>query len=249
MGSHVQWLKYLLYLDLSAAHPFDFATEHCQAMRSGSSVNFCNRVMADSAVAAEEIDTVVAFFGKTPFRWFVDEQDTEQIAKLEQQGLRYTGYHPAMQCDITQLEDKPYHPDMVIKEVTSQEEFNLWLAVAARGMEIAVQEKQLFMAHILRYGTSGSVHLYLAFYQGIPAATSMVIQRGAMASLHSVTTLPEYRGKGIGYAISHKPLVAMKNLGATTAILLASDMGKPVYEKIGFTVYAVYKKYEKLMRE
>ncbi len=57
--------------------------------------------------------------------------------------------------------------------------------------------------------------------------------------LHLVATLPAYRGKGLGYAVSQKPLIDAQQRGASHAILLASEMGKPVYQKIGFKEYAL----------
>lgn len=47
-----------------------------------------------------------------------------------------------------------------------------------------------------------------------------------------VATLPEYRGRGYGEALTRHALGADRN---RPAVLLASDPGRPVYERIGFT--------------
>lgn len=52
--------------------------------------------------------------------------------------------------------------------------------------------------------------------------------------------LDYYRNKGLGYAISHKPLLDARNRGFKQTILLASSKGRPLYNRIGFKEYASY---------
>jgi len=54
-------------------------------------------------------------------------------------------------------------------------------------------------------------------------------------------TIPAYRKRGLGFAVSRHALVEAKKNGYKTALLFASVMGKPLYEKIGFREYALYK--------
>ena len=59
-----------------------------------------------------------------------------------------------------------------------------------------------------------------------------------VCGLYFVGTLPEARKKGIGFSITQRPLMEAKKLGYKAAILQASNMGRPVYLKLGFKEYS-----------
>lgn len=47
---------------------------------------------------------------------------------------------------------------------------------------------------------------------------------------------PPYRGQGIARKLTERAIAYLKSLGCTQAILHASASGKPVYDRLGFTV-------------
>jgi GNAT superfamily N-acetyltransferase len=51
-----------------------------------------------------------------------------------------------------------------------------------------------------------------------------------------VGTIPSARGLGIGAAITLKPLLDARAQGYRYGVLFATEMGQPVYERIGFRV-------------
>lgn len=76
---------------------------------------------------------------------------------------------------------------------------------------------------------------FLALYNnGVIVATTMVFVLKEIAGLHFVGTNPDYRGKGFGSKITQYALKYAKDSGCSTAVLQASKLGKPMYEKIGF---------------
>ena len=87
------------------------------------------------------------------------------------------------------------------------------------------------------------MRFYVGYYKNEPCAASMLILRKDITDIHWVGTLPAYRKKGIGHAISHWPLHDIKNK-VTNAILFASEMGKPLYESMGFITVAESQVYE-----
>ncbi len=63
---------------------------------------------------------------------------------------------------------------------------------------------------------------------------------GVMNDLYVV---PEARGRGIGGAMTVAPLLDARALGYRVGILQASDMGLPVYRRLGFQVYCQMRHY------
>lgn len=55
-----------------------------------------------------------------------------------------------------------------------------------------------------------------------------------MAGVQFVATLPEARGQGLGGAMSLAPLLEARQVGYRIGILQSSEMGFPVYRRLGF---------------
>jgi ribosomal protein S18 acetylase RimI-like enzyme len=52
--------------------------------------------------------------------------------------------------------------------------------------------------------------------------------------MYCVATLPEARGKGIGAAVTLKPLQEARAAGYRVGVLQSSELGFNVYKKLGF---------------
>jgi GNAT superfamily N-acetyltransferase len=58
--------------------------------------------------------------------------------------------------------------------------------------------------------------------------------------LGNILVPPEYRGKGIGNALTKHLVEYFKSKGCSHQLLIASEMGKNIYNKIGFEVSSTY---------
>jgi ribosomal protein S18 acetylase RimI-like enzyme len=76
--------------------------------------------------------------------------------------------------------------------------------------------------------------MYLGRLAGEPVATNMLFTGAGVASIYGVATVPAARGRGIGGAISLKPLLDAREAGYRQAVLFATDEGKGCYTRIGF---------------
>lgn len=78
---------------------------------------------------------------------------------------------------------------------------------------------------------------YLALHDGGPVATSQLFLGAGVAGLYCVRTIPPPRRRGIGAAVTLKPLLDAREMGCRIGVLASSPMGEPMYRRIGFREY------------
>lgn len=83
----------------------------------------------------------------------------------------------------------------------------------------------------------GPTRSFLALDGDVPVATGMVYYGSGVAGIYCVATIERARGKGFGSRVTQACLAAAVEDGSRVAILQASTMGRPVYEKLGFREY------------
>jgi predicted GNAT family acetyltransferase len=71
----------------------------------------------------------------------------------------------------------------------------------------------------------------VCYYQLLPTISN---KKGNTGYIQNVFTLPNYRGRGYATELLNKIIVDAKERNVGRLLLSASDMGRPVYEKIGF---------------
>ncbi len=84
---------------------------------------------------------------------------------------------------------------------------------------------------------------WVGYDDGKPVATSQLVVHSGVGGLYYIATMEPARRKGYGEALT---LIAIRegfDRGCDMACLQASSLGKPVYERIGFTVLGEYVTY------
>jgi ribosomal protein S18 acetylase RimI-like enzyme len=79
-----------------------------------------------------------------------------------------------------------------------------------------------------------NVRAYVVEDGGVPVATSMSIVAEGHVGVFNVATLPSHRGRGYGAALTARAVADGFAAGAATAFLQSSEMGRSVYERLGF---------------
>ncbi len=87
------------------------------------------------------------------------------------------------------------------------------------------------------------IYLLLGEVDGVPVATSRAICAGGVVDITAVVTLPERRGRGYGTAMTWAAVAAGAVRGCTAATLTATEMGYPIYIKMGFVPVCVFRGY------
>ncbi len=79
--------------------------------------------------------------------------------------------------------------------------------------------------------------LYLGRVDGTPVATSGLFLGGGVPGIHAVTTVPEFRGRGIGSAMTLSPLIDARRKDYAIGVLFSSEMAVGIYRNLGFQEY------------
>lgn len=76
-----------------------------------------------------------------------------------------------------------------------------------------------------------------------PQATGMVVVAGGIAGIHAVTTHAPVRRRGVGAAMTWAAVAAGSRPGVAAVVLQASPQGRPLYERMGFRVARVHRRF------
>ena len=184
------------------------------------------------------------YFGERelPFRFMVRNQfEWVCAAALRDAGLREVARVPGMILDPIRDGAAP-RADLVVREVASEEDLVHYQETAFAGFGFPATSGQIFLTD--RLLAMPNVRLYLGFVGDRPVCTSALCATGPVAGIYWVATLPEFRGRGFGEAITWSAVRGGTLLGCRFASLQASAMGRPVYERMGFATPLHYACFE-----
>jgi ribosomal protein S18 acetylase RimI-like enzyme len=85
---------------------------------------------------------------------------------------------------------------------------------------------------------------YVGYLDNLPVATAEVTVAGGVAGLYNISTLPPYRRRGFGTAMTVRPLVEAREARSETAVLQASSEGVGLYSRVGFQAYGKITEYK-----
>jgi hypothetical protein len=155
-------------------------------------------------------------------------------------GMRYTDTIPGMAlAPIPAGRDGA--PDLDIRPVADDAAFADFVKVTAGSFGFDLDDARKMLPPPL-WRTPGT-SWYVGYAEGMPVAASGLLVLGPAAGVNFIGTLEGQRGRGFGEAMTWQVVNKGAQLGCTFAVLQASEMGKPVYERMGFRVVTGYKTY------
>jgi GNAT superfamily N-acetyltransferase len=243
MLNYALLLCYLLYIDPEIGLECDLVTNNCSIVTTQSSMRSCNRVCNSIVPTDLEVYEIKSLFQETPFTWVVNATDSESIKILERNDLNYKGSFPAMILGLHALCSTGYNDIRVEAIDLTEHAIEAWLTIVSQSFNVSKSELSKVIDLFKRKIVLGALRLYIGYYQDKAVAAGMTIEHQDTVSVHWVGTLPEYRKRGLGFAVTHKALFDAKARGTKQAILLSSILGRSVYERLGFKGYALYKIY------
>lgn len=143
---------------------------------------------------------------------------------------------PGMATDLSMLNEiVPTPNNFKIVQASNQKMLEDWRDVFCASYGIPLWAGQAWVDATLEVGISNAQwQLYVGYWNEKPVATNILFNGAGVASVYGVGVLPETRGKGIGAAITLKPLLDARALGYRYGVLFATEMGYPVYQRLGF---------------
>ena len=175
-----------------------------------------------------------------PFQWDLSPstRPADLAAHLVRHGFTDGGSEPAMGVALANLPAAPSLPDGVtiarVKDPAAMED---WVRTVLVSFGAPTSAVPVFLPRIARdlTGDPPAAHYYLARLHGEPVAGSALTTAGGVAGIFSVATVESARRRGIGAAITMAPLLDARARGYHVGVLQASEMGYPIYARMGFT--------------
>jgi ribosomal protein S18 acetylase RimI-like enzyme len=84
------------------------------------------------------------------------------------------------------------------------------------------------------------VSVYVGYADGEPVATGLGAVTDRTVGVYNIATVPEARGRGCGAAMTRRIMADGEAAGCDVAILQSSEMGYPIYERLGFRTVVEY---------
>ena len=193
--------------------------------------------------ANKKIENAIEFFSErnVPFLWFVDPETKpeDMPSRLTKHGLQNVGEYKAMASNLNTIKNQLGEPTgFEIKQVKNKSDMKTFWNIWYRGYEYPeFLYDNFYETSIKKKIRHPDRQLYIGYLEGKPVATSHLLMGGGAAGLWWVTVLPEARGKGIGTFISQWTIMKGKDNGYKLSTLYSTEMGHPIYKKIGFQDY------------
>jgi GNAT superfamily N-acetyltransferase len=202
----------------------------------GAPGNYVLRTRLPDTDVEAQIDQVLAQLGQVTDQidWLVFPgcQPTNLGQRLAARGMRAGLAGTWMAADLTTL---PHHtpPDgLWITRVHDLAELRAWQAVSADGFGGDTQNYEAYARH--GFGPEAHMLTYIGRMAGEPVVSASLLLAGGIAGIYDLSTPPRFRRRGLGRAITAALAAEARQRGYRHAWIWSSEMGKRVYERVGF---------------
>jgi ribosomal protein S18 acetylase RimI-like enzyme len=213
--------------------------------------NLVCRARLTGADATARVGEVIDLFRRAgrPFSWWVGPGDSpaDLGAVLTAAGLERAETERAMAADLGELRPGEPAPDgLRLARVGSQTELHVYAELNAANWTPPDPYVVRFydLASTVLLDGDCPLWLYLGYLAEEPVATAELTVGGGVVGLYNISTLPAYRRRGIGTALTRRPLLDARERGYHTAILQAAPAGVGVYERVGFHAFGDITEYK-----
>lgn len=201
--------------------------DDASAADAGSPVLFDNLAVLLAPAAYVDVDDAVARIVAhyPPARHFV-LLSPWPTPDLRRHGLELMG-HPPFMTRAAGGTAPPLPADLHVVEAADAATLADACAVLGGGFGMPVDGSPLADPAVL----GGPLRVWVGYEGDRPVATAAARVSHGVIDVEAVATLPDCRGRGYGEALTWAATLADPSL---PAVLYASDLGRPVYERMGY---------------
>ena len=149
---------------------------------------------------------------------------------LVQNGWKHLATPPAMVIDLADLADPKLPDGFSLRQVKTKDDLAIWQGAVAKGFKLSLEVAQMFAPEL-----GDSIRFYTAYLDDQVVGTTALIVHKGVPGIYCVSTFPEFRGRGIGAALTALPLLEARAEGYHVGTLQSSSMGYPIYRRLGFS--------------
>ena len=203
------------------------------ATNLGRPADFFNQVTFLAPLLPSRLDGLMEEL--TNFYRGVDAGDVYMFSPWPSPDLRPYGWHlkghpPLM---LRPAGNAPQRPSsLIIEEVRTAEELELFQELIIRGFPLEALEPSpagTFMD--ISTLQDDRLRCWIGYRDDQPVSASSMFGHSGINNVTLVATLPDARGHGFGEALAWQATCADSKL---PAMLISSDLGRPVYERMGY---------------
>lgn len=218
---------------------------------SGLPLHLFNVVLIDSDTAPRAaIESAVAILRDRggPFavalRRIIDDPYLPLVRELGLEPMSERPWMPGMAMfplpptDDAATQD---HGGLEIRVVTDERGIADHIAAGAAGFEIPIEWMERIVGADLL--TVPGATLYAGYVDGIPVTSGLGVMTGRTIGVYNIATAEAARRRGFGATMTMRIVNDGAAAGCDVAILQASDMGRSVYERLGFRTVVDYDAY------
>src|SRR6185503_9268719 len=99
-------------------------------------------------------------------------------------------------------------------------------------------DRRLNLEFVTRHAET---HPFVAEADGEIVGTGVLSVNGSVGWIGTIFVEPVWRRRGVGMALTQATIDTAESAGCRTLLLVATDAGRPLYEKIGFEVQTWYR--------
>jgi GNAT superfamily N-acetyltransferase len=177
------------------------------------------------AEAYDEIEEGYAAAGIAAWTVWVPDGDDRTAALLADRGHLLDSDPEAMVLDLEPVE-RPAEPPGFTRDVDPVE--------LARLNDDAYGLRSAFARALEHLEAGDGLYLYGVEEDGALASGLVTFDHGDDCSVWLVATRERSRGRGLAGALMAHAMVDARERGRTTSTLQATDLGRPVYERLGY---------------
>ena len=188
--------------------------------------------------ASCEIERIIDLFKEKalPFSWWVCPSDRPHNLKelLHAKGLVVKEVDANMYLDLSQYEEKEIAPlqcRMALNHSQLQDFISIQASIGRNPEAFDMIYSKLPAS---AYTAGSPVGLHLGYVDGKPVVTGMLVIQNGVAGIYFVATEPGERRKNYATKMMRYLLATAKNAGCKMAVLESSQLGKRLYENLGF---------------